>query len=99
MKLGMWSVDMDTIRRDGLILFSKLIRTKNVDNLQEQTQPRLDDRKMKLTVCTRKFFVRIWLMGEISPPPGYSRTFDWVEIFCRITVGMKSGSFSVDLNL
>ncbi|XP_018565516.1 cationic amino acid transporter 2 [Anoplophora glabripennis] len=51
MKLGMWSVDTETLRRDGLVLFSKLIRTKNVENLQEQTQPRPDDRKMKLTKC------------------------------------------------
>lgn len=69
MKLGMWSVDMETLRRDGLILFSKLIRTKNVENLQEQTQPRPDDRKMKLTVCTQKLPVRIWLMAEILFSP------------------------------
>ncbi|KAJ8918455.1 hypothetical protein NQ315_008152 [Exocentrus adspersus] len=54
MKLGMWSVDTDTLRRDALVLFSKLIRTKNVEHLQEQTQPRPDDRKMKLTVCSRR---------------------------------------------
>ncbi|CAG9825044.1 unnamed protein product [Phaedon cochleariae] len=52
MKLGMWSIDRDTLRRDGLVLFSKLIRTKNVDNFQEQQkQPRPDDRKQKLTKC------------------------------------------------
>ncbi|KAK5646901.1 hypothetical protein RI129_005365 [Pyrocoelia pectoralis] len=52
MKLGMWSVDRETLRRDGLALFSKLIRTKNVENLQEQTHPqRGDDRKIKLTKC------------------------------------------------
>lgn len=50
MKLGMWNVDRETLRRDGLILFSKLIRTKNVDSLQEQIRPREDDRKQKLTV-------------------------------------------------
>lgn len=49
MKFGVWSRDRETLRRDGLVLFSKLIRTKNVDNLQEQ-QPRQDDRKQKLTV-------------------------------------------------
>lgn len=49
MKFGVWSQDRDTLRRDGLVLFGKLIRTKNVDNLQEQ-QPRTDDRKQKLTV-------------------------------------------------
>ncbi|KAG5867811.1 hypothetical protein JTB14_025652 [Gonioctena quinquepunctata] len=48
MKLGMWSVDRSTLRTDGLVLFSKLIRTKNVQNLQEQ-QPRTDERKLKLT--------------------------------------------------
>ncbi|XP_056633072.1 high affinity cationic amino acid transporter 1 [Diorhabda sublineata] len=50
MKLGMWEVDRDALRRDGLVLFSKLIRTKNVDNLQEQ-QPRSDDTKQKLAKC------------------------------------------------
>ncbi|XP_017780061.1 PREDICTED: probable cationic amino acid transporter [Nicrophorus vespilloides] len=52
MKLGMFTTDRETLRRDGLVLFSKLIRTKNVDNLQEQTRPpREDDRKIKLTKC------------------------------------------------
>lgn len=52
MKIGSWSVDGDVLRRDGLVLFSKLIRTKNVDSLQEQTKiPRQDDRKQKLTKC------------------------------------------------
>lgn len=50
MKLGMWNVDRETLRRDGLVLFSKLIRTKNVESLQEQARPRDDDRKQKLTV-------------------------------------------------
>lgn len=51
MKLGMWSTDREALRRDGLVLFSKLIRTKNVDALQEQSRtPRPDDRKQKLTV-------------------------------------------------
>lgn len=53
MKLGMWTVDRENLRRDGLVLFSKLIRTKNVDNLQEQNRPiREDDRKQKLTVSS-----------------------------------------------
>ncbi|KAI7815696.1 cationic amino acid transporter [Rhyzopertha dominica] len=52
MKLGMWPADRETLRRDGLVLFSKLIRTKNVDGLQEQVRPhRPDDRKQKLTKC------------------------------------------------
>lgn len=52
MKLGMFNVDRETLRRDGLVLFSKLIRTKNIDNLQEQNRPiREDDRKQKLTKC------------------------------------------------
>jgi hypothetical protein len=51
MKVGAWSVDRETLRRDGLILFSKLIRTKNVESLQEQSRSaRTDDRKQKLTV-------------------------------------------------
>lgn len=51
MKLGMWSVDREALRRDGLVLFSKLIRTKNIETLQEQSRtPRPDDRKQKLTV-------------------------------------------------
>ncbi|KAL3280941.1 hypothetical protein HHI36_004168 [Cryptolaemus montrouzieri] len=52
MKLGSWSLDREWFRRDGLVLFSKLIRTKNVDNLQEQTKiPAQDDKKQKLTKC------------------------------------------------
>lgn len=51
MKLGMWPADREALRRDGLVLFSKLIRTKNVEAFQEQTRtPRPDDRKQKLTV-------------------------------------------------
>lgn len=53
MKLGTWSMDRDTMRRDGLALFSRLIRTKNVDSLQEQTGPRVgasSETKQKLTV-------------------------------------------------
>lgn len=51
MKLGMWSMDREALRRDGLVLFSKLIRTKNIETLQEQSRtPRPDDRKQKLTV-------------------------------------------------
>ncbi|XP_022914356.1 solute carrier family 7 member 14 isoform X2 [Onthophagus taurus] len=53
MKLGnMWSADRQTLKRDGLVLFSKLIRTKNVENFQEQTKPHMaDDRKQKLSKC------------------------------------------------
>ncbi|GLV37799.1 uncharacterized protein CBL_06499 [Carabus blaptoides fortunei] len=54
MKLGTWSMDRDTMRRDGLALFSRLIRTKNVDSLQEQTGPRVgagSETKQKLTKC------------------------------------------------
>ncbi|XP_060517879.1 probable cationic amino acid transporter isoform X2 [Cylas formicarius] len=43
--------DRDKLRRDGLVLFSKLIRTKNVEGLQEQRQDRTDDKKQKLTKC------------------------------------------------
>lgn len=50
MKLGMWNGDREALKRDGLVLFSKLIRTKNVDGLQEQVRPRSDDRQQKLTV-------------------------------------------------
>lgn len=50
MKLDMWNGDREALKRDGLVLFSKLIRTKNVDGLQEQVRPRTDDRKQKLTV-------------------------------------------------
>ncbi|XP_018319576.1 probable cationic amino acid transporter [Agrilus planipennis] len=53
MKLGLFPVDRDNLRRDGLVLFSKLIRTKNVENLQEQAVSSRggDDRKQKLTKC------------------------------------------------
>lgn len=51
MKLHTWTVDREALRRDGLVLFSKLIRTKNVEALQEQSRtPRPDDRRQKLTV-------------------------------------------------
>lgn len=48
------NVDRELLKRDGLVLFSKLIRTKNVNALQEQTgitRPKDDDRKLKLTKC------------------------------------------------
>lgn len=61
MKLGMWNVDRETLRRDGLILFSKLIRTKNVDSLQEQVRPREDDRKQKLTVSF-SYFLQVFFL-------------------------------------
>ncbi|XP_044752454.1 probable cationic amino acid transporter isoform X1 [Coccinella septempunctata] len=52
MKLGQWSLDREWFRRDGLMLFSKLIRTKNVENLQEQTKIHVQDSKaQKLTKC------------------------------------------------
>ncbi|KAJ3653235.1 hypothetical protein Zmor_012497 [Zophobas morio] len=52
MKVGAWLGDRETLRRDGLVLFSKLIRTKNVESLQEQSKSaRTDDRKQKLTKC------------------------------------------------
>ncbi|XP_044729384.1 cationic amino acid transporter 2 [Chrysoperla carnea] len=55
MKLGMFSGDREQLRRDGLQLFGKLIRTKNVDMLQE-TQPHQRPQsppggKQKLTKC------------------------------------------------
>lgn len=55
MKLGTWSMDRDAMRRDGLTLFSKLIRTKNIDGLQERVTPRVGagadgEQKQKLTV-------------------------------------------------
>lgn len=50
--MSMWkSMDREKFRREGLVLFSKLIRTKNVEKLQEHDRsPRPDDRKQKLTV-------------------------------------------------
>lgn len=52
MKLGMWLNDREQLRQEGLVLFSKLIRTKNVETLQERTGPPRhgDERKIKLTV-------------------------------------------------
>lgn len=44
-------MDRENMRRDGLALFSKLIRTKNVESLQEQIRPpREGEKKQKLTV-------------------------------------------------
>lgn len=58
MKLGMWSVDRESLKRDGLVLFSKLIRTKNVENFQEQARPHIgDDRKQKLAVSLLGFVI------------------------------------------
>lgn len=55
----MWPMHRDTIRRDGLLLFSKLIRTKNVEALQEQSEtPRIDNGKQKLTVFETKLSFR-----------------------------------------
>lgn len=34
------NVDKDALRRDGLTLFSKLIRTKNIASLQESAESR-----------------------------------------------------------
>lgn len=50
MKLGFLPKDREQFRRDGLVLFSKLIRTKNVEGLQETVPEQSDDRKQKLTV-------------------------------------------------
>ncbi|XP_066144011.1 solute carrier family 7 member 14 isoform X2 [Euwallacea fornicatus] len=51
MKLSFLPKDREQFRRDGLVLFSKLIRTKNVEGLQETVPERTDDRKNKLTKC------------------------------------------------
>ncbi|XP_065164736.1 cationic amino acid transporter 2 [Atheta coriaria] len=53
MKLGMWLNDREQLRQEGLVLFSKLIRTKNVETLQDRTGPPRhgDERKIKLTKC------------------------------------------------
>ncbi|XP_066258670.1 probable cationic amino acid transporter isoform X1 [Euwallacea similis] len=51
MKLSFLPKDREQFRRDGLVLFSKLIRTKNVEGLQETVPERPDDRKNKLTKC------------------------------------------------
>ncbi|KAK9888876.1 hypothetical protein WA026_001097 [Henosepilachna vigintioctopunctata] len=51
MKLGSWSFDRKWFRTDGLVLFSKLIRTKNVNNLQEHNKIPTQDNKQKLTKC------------------------------------------------
>ncbi|CAG9768695.1 unnamed protein product [Ceutorhynchus assimilis] len=51
MKLSFLPTDREQFRRDGLVLFSKLIRTKNVEGLQETVPERSDDRKQKLTKC------------------------------------------------
>ena len=48
-----WSaVDRNQLRKDGITLFSRLIRTKNVENYQDKsvTVPRAHDRKHKLMV-------------------------------------------------
>ncbi|KAF7264460.1 hypothetical protein GWI33_023173, partial [Rhynchophorus ferrugineus] len=53
MKMGVipnLPADREALRRDGLVLFSKLIRTKNVDGLQETIPEQSEDRKQKLTV-------------------------------------------------
>ncbi|XP_050301397.1 cationic amino acid transporter 2 isoform X2 [Anthonomus grandis grandis] len=51
MKLGVLTTDREQLRRNCLLLFSKLIRTKNAESLQETLPERSDDRKQKLTKC------------------------------------------------
>lgn len=54
-RLGsMQQVDRAQLRRDGLTLFGKLIRTKNVEGLQGEAEPlgAIQDEKVKLKVST-----------------------------------------------
>ncbi|XP_063224905.1 probable cationic amino acid transporter [Bacillus rossius redtenbacheri] len=55
MKMGLFPADRAALKRDGLALFSKLIRTKNIDGLQEAAQPGrggpAGDNKLKLKKC------------------------------------------------
>ncbi|XP_067005702.2 solute carrier family 7 member 14 [Anabrus simplex] len=59
MKLGLFQLDRANLKRDGLTLFGKLIRTKNIDGMQGEAppgpgsgpQPPQDGKKQKLKKC------------------------------------------------